>query len=240
MKRILVVGHSSGEERQRKLFETGDFKKVEVYIGVPEIWGKNRYLAKKYGNVQIIPLKTSNKNKITRYTLSGLEAEVGKIKPELIYYQAEPWSMIVSQSAKISKKYNIPLVVYSFENLKEVYQRRNRRYMWLNVPFEKYLLRNIKAVLAGNESAKNIIRKNGFRGPIKVLPISGIDTFRFKKFKKSTKKVYGLEKKKVVLFLGRIEREKGIYTILESMPLVCKEVSNALFLFVGSGAETNN
>jgi len=240
---ILVIGHSLNEERQKSLFETKQFKNYKLYLIVPEKWKNQRNRPKIKNNIQVIPLKTLFEGNFTRYLTLGLNKWIKEIKPDLIYLQAEPWSVMAIYCSMLSKRYKIPLILYSFENLRTVYDRRNKRYFGLLKPLEKFVLRNTKGIIAGNNAAKKIIVENGFNGKIEVLPISGIDKKSFKKFRYSTKRLFNLENKKVVLYLGRITEEKGIKDILQSIPIVLKKLNNVVFLFVGSGdylEEANN
>lgn len=234
-KTILIIGHSLNEERQRALFETKQFKDYNIYLIPPKFWNKEENKPYKRENIQVIPLKGLFLGNFTKYVLLGLKKLIKKIKPDLIYLQAEPWSMMAVYLSRLSKKTKIPLILYSYENLEEVYKRRERKYFGLSKPLEKYVLKNAKGILAGNNDAKRIILKNGFKGKIKVLPISGIDEKSFKKFKHSTKKFFDLENKKVVLYLGRMTKEKGIEDVLKSIPTVLRKLKNIVFLFVGSG-----
>ena len=234
-KTILVIGHSLNEERQRSLFETRQFKDYNISLAVPKFWNKEENKPYVQGGIQVIPLNGLFLGNFTRYVLLGLKKLIEKIKPNLIYLQAEPWSAMAICCSRLSKKTKIPLIIYSYENLEKVYKRREKKYFGLSKLTEKYVLKHTKGILAGNSDAKKIILKNGFKGKIKVLPISGIDEKKFKKFKYSTKKNFGVEKKKVVLYLGRMIKEKGIEDIFESIPFVLRKLKNVIFLFVGSG-----
>jgi glycosyltransferase involved in cell wall biosynthesis len=237
-KTLLVVGHSLNEERQKALFRNKEFSDWNVHLAVPEIWNSNENKSCREEKIHITSLKTLFSGNFTRYFLVGLNNLINKINPDLIYLQAEPWSVMAIYCAILSRKTKIPLVLYSYENLKKVYERRNKKYLGLWKPLEKFVLRNSKGIIAGNLDAKKIILENGFKKRIEILPISGIGNNFYKytlKRIKELKKTYGLENKKVVLFLGRLTAEKGVEEILDSVETVSNEVPEVLFLFVGSG-----
>ena len=47
------------------------------------------------------------------------------------------------------------------------------------------------------------------------------------------------EEGKIVLFISRLIKEKGVYDLIESIPSVAKEDENVYFLFAGEGPEKN-
>lgn len=67
---------------------------------------------------------------------------------------------------------------------------------------------------------------------------NGVDLETFKPRFSSVKKKLGL-KGKVVLFAGRMTKEKNIDVVIKAIPLVSKKV-NVSFLFVGGGPELEN
>lgn len=233
-KRILIIGHSSNEPRQKWLFESKEFEEFDILMVVPKIWTNKENKEYQNKNLKIKVLPTLFNGQIGRYILIGLGRIINNFNPDLIYYQGEPWSLESVQCAFYAKRKKIPLVLYTFENLEKVYERRDRKYLGLLKLFEYYTLKITKTIIAGNESAKNILLKRGFKNNIVILPISGInDKLFFKKnnFKRENK----FKNKKVVLYLGRIVEEKGIDEILESVKSVSEKVRNVLFVFVGSG-----
>ena len=209
IKKILVIGHSSAEERQKRLFLNKEFSKIKIFIIVPENWGGNKFVYEHKKNITIIPLKTFNSGKINWYILNGINSWVRKINPDIIYYQGEPWSFMALKCAIISKIKKIPLFVYTFENLQQVYNRRDKKFFYFNRLLEFFVLKNTKGIIAGNKDAKKLIKKRGFKGKIFILPISGISENLFNNLNKKDKTK--------MLFVGRVVKEKGIDEIFDAL-----------------------
>jgi phosphatidylinositol alpha-1,6-mannosyltransferase len=76
-----------------------------------------------------------------------------------------------------------------------------------------------------NKSAKSMV---------KIAP--GIDTDHFKPFdSKELRKSLGLEHKKVIVSVGRLVHRKGQDFLIQSMPLILKQVPDAHLLLIGQG-----
>lgn len=93
-------------------------------------------------------------------------------------------------------------------------------------------------VTTPTQTSANIMRANGFRG--EILPIScGIDTDVFNpkhKNKKLLQKYKLPQHKKILIFVGRVDKEKKIEFILQSMAELPRN-SNCHFAIGGKGTE---
>jgi len=106
--------------------------------------------------------------------------------------------------------------------------------LW-DVSFGRYILRNASAVAAVSTSAAEYCCSLGARG-VHIVP-NAIDTSRFDGADPSMRRELGLANDvRVVLFAGRLIREKGIELFLR----LAREMSNAkaFFLVVGEGPLT--
>lgn len=97
------------------------------------------------------------------------------------------------------------------------------------------------AIIAPTDSIKNELISYGVKKPIRVIP-SGVD---FKKFKVKNKgflrKKLKLKKEnKILLFIGRLGKEKSIDLLIEAFALIAKEDRNTVFVIVGEGTEKKN
>lgn len=230
---LVIIGHNIATSRQKTMVDYFTKNKIKTKIITPCNWGNEKF--KK--NKNIITTKCIFGNNITRYFLPNLFFYLKKLNPDVVYCQAEPWSIIAFECAIICKFLKIPLILYTYENLTQVYEKRWKKYFGLSKIIENYTLSNTKAIICGNKTAQKIVKKNGFTGKTIVLPITGIDLTKFKKFKNNSKTKFGLENKKVILYLGRIVEEKGIKDIIDSIKFVVKKHKNCVFLFVGDGPD---
>ena len=94
-------------------------------------------------------------------------------------------------------------------------------------------------VIAPVEKTKESLKKYGVKKPIEVVP-TGIDFEPFRKFDagdvSELKKELGLnETDPIVLYLGRIAKEKSVDVILKQFPLLLKKIPEAKLVIVGDG-----
>jgi len=94
------------------------------------------------------------------------------------------------------------------------------------------------AVTVANESLKQEILRQGVRTPIFIVP-PGIDTYAFAVGDRTkTRKRFGLTTRDtVLLYVGRLAKEKNIYFLLRSFIYLHKQASNSKLLLVGNGPE---
>jgi 1,2-diacylglycerol 3-alpha-glucosyltransferase len=119
------------------------------------------------------------------------------------------------------------------------------------VPFNKYLVQKIALLALKDfsnkcdlliipaESRKKQLRNYGISSSIKVIP----NSIELKKFsnlngKKVRDKYCISPEENLLLFVGRIAREKNIDFLLDCFKEVCKEYSNVKLLLVGDGPES--
>ncbi len=93
------------------------------------------------------------------------------------------------------------------------------------------------AVVAPSSEIKKIIQANGVEKEISVIP-TGIETDRFRNGKREEiRKKLGFNKSDVVLMnLGRIEEEKNISFLIDSVVQLMKKHQQAKLLMVGEGS----
>jgi glycosyltransferase involved in cell wall biosynthesis len=229
--KLAVVGHCSIEDRQRWLFETRTFEKDEISIIFPEKWNKTKIIfPKPKKGLRLHSLKVFFEGKITKYFLLNLKKKIKEINPEIIYCQAEPWSLIALQCSLICSKLKIPLVLYSFENLERVYYRRDKKYLKILKLIERIIYKKSRVILAGNKDSEKILRKRGFKGKIMIIPISGINTKIFNRKRKN----FQTEN---ILYVGRIVVEKGIEDIILALVSLKKDKLKFKMVFVGEGED---
>jgi glycosyltransferase involved in cell wall biosynthesis len=104
-------------------------------------------------------------------------------------------------------------------------------------------------VIAGSDAAADRLRSRGFDGQITVAPQSGVDTEQFTPA--FAKQSDGLDAdsierlpsafdadddEQIVLYAGRLDPEKGIETLLETVPAVRKSVPSVRYILLGEGS----
>lgn len=166
---------------------------------------------------------------------------VEKIRPDIIHLH-DPNSVSSSLLAA-SGKLNIPVVITNHFSLDYVIS-----YLWYLRPVHKQVRRFLRKYLSNfynkceyitcptKTVAKDLLTW-GVKSPI--VPISnGVDLDRFFSFSniKDIYLKYHLPSNPIVLYAGRVDKDKQIQVFIESIPHVLKEV-NAHFLIAGMGDE---
>ncbi len=107
----------------------------------------------------------------------------------------------------------------------------------------KVLLRRpvVVKVLRGGQLGDLAVRCAGVPGSRLVRIPNGVDTDWFRPAtvnrRAALREELGLAGRKVAVFVGRIEPEKGILTLLEAWPTVRRALPDALLLLAGDGSE---
>jgi glycosyltransferase involved in cell wall biosynthesis len=92
--------------------------------------------------------------------------------------------------------------------------------------------------LAYSEYAKRYLMREGAGSSRIVIIPNGVDTQKFtpKMEETNLKQELGLAKKRIVLFAGQLETEKGVQYLIKAMAIVKNHERNAHLLIVGSGS----
>ena len=137
-------------------------------------------------------------------------------KPFIVTYQADPF--VSDLSTKFSFLGNIVYKPY----LRILYNT----------------LKNAdKIVVATSIYAKNSVILSKFKEKIVIIP-NGINTdhFKPKKAKESIRKILGIEDgTKVVTFVGRLVRYKGVEYLIKAVPSILNKIKDCQILVVGDG-----
>ncbi len=97
-------------------------------------------------------------------------------------------------------------------------------------------------VVAPSVKIEKILKSYGVRVPIVHVP-NGIDLSPFWNFEgdlESFKERFGIKDEKIVLFVGRLGKEKNVGKVIENFKKVKDELKNVKLLLVGDGPESEN
>lgn len=173
--------------------------------------------------------------------------KIKRLKLDIILSQTE---FSLGLFAKImSKKLHIP-IIHTYHTMYEEYMH----YISKGVEFSPELARkyskkfcnSVDGVVAPTEKTKKLLLKYGVTTPIKIIP-TGIDFSPFSKDNYSPREIQSLKSEfnipldsPVILFIGRVAKEKSIDMILQAFKLLIVQVPTAKFLIVGDGPERQN
>lgn len=231
--KIAVIGYPLLHKRQYSLFQK--MKEHEIHIIAPRTWPAVTYVFEKIPpsielGLKLHLLPDFFQGDAIKYFMPDSYRIIKKIKPDLIYTQAEPWTITCFYSQFIANRLKIPFIFFTWDNI-------YKRFWFLPRLVEGYSIKGAKGIIAGNRGARKVLLKKGATCKIAICPQSGIDIKLFLPGKANLRSRLGLKDKKVVLFAGRFVPEKGIYQILGGIKNIKKEVGNVHYIFCGRGPE---
>jgi len=157
------------------------------------------------------------------YPLGILLKSIKDFRPDVIYVEQESFSLSAFQFACISRVFDIPLVLFCWENM----DRKLSDIRWWT---RRFVLRTAKMITVGNEDADKLIREWGFDGRIAVLPQLGVDTGLFHPGNKRNNQNYF-----TVGFVGRLVPEKGVDLILHAIKILLEKAFDCRLTICGTG-----
>jgi glycosyltransferase involved in cell wall biosynthesis len=170
-----------------------------------------------------IPSKTKFKNpRLTQY--NGLKKIIEQYRPEYIYTEYDPASLLAVVLGRWSKKFQFKLLCNSCENmeldLQSVYQREGFRGLapcLMKNLFIKLTKKNIYHIFALGQDGKRIFQNLGYKS-VSIIHL-GFDEDLFKPNpakREEIRKELGLHKI-VVGYFGRTVPEKGVHILIEAL-----------------------
>ncbi|WP_058486427.1 glycosyltransferase family 4 protein [Defluviitalea phaphyphila] len=146
----------------------------------------------------------------------------------------------------MSKKLNIP-IVHTYHTMYEDYVHYISKGKLTKITpkmarsLSKLFCNRCDTIIAPTNKVKELLLEYGVRKDIKVIP-TGINIEPFKKEKFNKKEIEQLKNKlgiketdHVILFIGRVAKEKSIDVIIKSMPKILAKIPNTKLLIVGDG-----
>jgi glycosyltransferase involved in cell wall biosynthesis len=215
MKRIkvLTVGHSFVVEANRAVMNTvNQFDDVEVTIVSPDKMKSEmgEIIAIPGPNVVIVPTYLSQRIHLFFYT--KIEKLLKSGNYDLIYIWEEPYIYSGFQIARLAKKYKIPYVFSTFQNI-------NKKYPFPFSFIENYVSKNSSGWIPHANLVKETLLSRGYSERNCKLITMGVSKNRFfPEEAKRTIKRGELGLTKVTLcFMGRLIEDKGISVLIQAL-----------------------
>ncbi|QEH69284.1 glycosyltransferase family 4 protein [Cellulosilyticum sp. WCF-2] len=168
--------------------------------------------------------------------------KIKRLKLDIILSQTE---FSVGIFAKlVAKKLDIP-IVHTYHTVYEDYMH----YVSKGIEFSPKIARKysksfcngVDGVVAPTKKTEKLLRSYGVKKPISIIP-TGIDFSPFNCEKYAAEEILRLKETfqipttdPVILFVGRVAKEKSIDVLIEAMPLVLKKLPTAKLVIVGDG-----
>lgn len=230
---VLVISHTYitriGREKWRELQRRYD---VRLKIIVPTVWKDYLFTIRAEDHrddeldVTALPVAFSGKEAAHFYRsatlgMRGFTPDILHVEEgtdALAYFQALLLRRVMAPKAKT--------LFFTWMNFEKT----------LRFPFpsvERFNLRRSDAAICGNGDARDILRKKGYKNPIHVMPLLGLDAELFqRRAQPELAAALGL-RGTVIGYIGRFVPEKGVRQLLEQFARLEGERT---LLLIGGGA----
>lgn len=125
--------------------------------------------------------------------------------PDIVHIDEEPYNAAAWQALWLARQAGARTLFFSWQNIQ-------RRYP---LPFalgEQWTLRNVDYALMGTDSAADVWRAKGYRGPLMTIPQFGVDP---EMFLPPTRPITG--RTRTLGYVGRLVPEKGVDVLLHAL-----------------------
>lgn len=229
--KVLICWHGAVEPAYRRLFDELVSLGVEVRLIAPSGWSEGgrfqRYSARDTDRYDSVVLKTAFTDHMRAFfypNVMRIIREVKGFKPDIIHIMEEPFSFAAYEFLWIKKLAgsNARTVLFSFENI-DFAQK------FPFSVFQSFNLRNTDAIIVVPEESERLWKWRGFSKTIFKIPL-GVDV---EIFHKTPGGKPGNTFK--VGYVGRVVKEKGLETVIESLNILLKRGQYCNFYIAGNG-----
>lgn len=212
---------------QRKLEMIAAQHDIELKALVPPFWKDERGITplervytKGYDLVEI-PIRFNGNFHLHYYPEAG--DHIQSFNPDIVHIDEEPYNLSTFLALRAAQKLSTAKTIFfSWQNIK-------RRYPFPFRLIEKYVLSNVDYALMGTQSADEVWRAKGYRGPSAVIPQFGVDTDLFH----PSTAVSDAASPVMIGYAGRLVGEKGADLILQALSRL--KNLNWTFKIIGGG-----
>ncbi len=182
-----------------------------------------------------LPVIRNGKEPLYFFSLFKFARLLKTLKPDIIHIDNPTWSFVLLQVLITKCIVASKAKVIVFTRLNLPYPKHPK--FWLYRLIELVNIRNIDALICGNNDWKNYFAQRWFKKPIFVLPQLGVDMkFFVKKDVSRLREKYLLKPDNFVFgSIGRIIPEKGLDDILIAFQKVVNQHPTSKLLLVGKG-----
>ena len=186
--------------------------------------------------------------RLTKWKL--IKKEMDKFKPDIIHINAE---FALGILGMIYARRNKVALVYTSHTMWESYIENYVHCIpssWsrkIGKELVCFFAKRAQVVISPTERMFKLLSSYGIDRPIEVLPtgiddsISKIDEKELASFKKDIYKEFPiLENKKVLLYVGRVVKEKNLDMLFDVFSKVKEKIKDSVLFFVGGGPELDN
>ena len=168
--------------------------------------------------------------------------KIKRLKLDLILSQTE-FSMGIF-ARMMAKRLEIP-IIHTYHTVYEDYMHYVSKGIELSPriarKYSKSFCNHVDGVVAPTKKTEKLLKSYGVQKPIRIIP-TGIDFTPFKPEHYIPSEVAHLKEvfhiqleDPIILFVGRVAKEKSIDVLIKAMPMVLEKIPNAKLVIVGDG-----
>lgn len=172
------------------------------------------------------PLHTTSQFSVTS-DMYGIEQMLEEEQFDILHFH-EPWVPMLSRQI-LSRSQSVNIATF---HAKLPETMMSRTVVKVVTPYTKAVLRNLDELTAVSEAAAEYVRTLT-DAPVAIIP-NGID---LSIYKTSKAKLTSTKKRKTLLFIGRLERRKGVNCLLEAYGLLSDRRSDVELIIAGDGPD---
>jgi glycosyltransferase involved in cell wall biosynthesis len=228
--RVLWISKASVTASYRKKIAALARLGVDIGVVTGESWGPWAFEAAPEDDTYTLikrPQRLQNRNHFHWYP--RLDEMLSTFRPDLLHIDEEHYSLVTFQAARAAVKHSIPYLFQTWQNIYKSYP----------LPFsatERYVFRHAQAALAGTPEIEAVVRRQGFTGPVHIVPL-GVDTDLFYPDRSASyRDRFGLTNRWAVGYIGRLVPEKGVLELAEALIPLLTTHADWIWVVAGSGA----
>jgi 1,2-diacylglycerol 3-alpha-glucosyltransferase len=197
--------------------------------------------------VSSIPFALITERRVGLFYQPKLASMIKKLNLDIIHTNTEfslgIFGRIMARELKLPMVHTYHTIYEDYTHYLTHFKSLDNRAKAFARVFSKVCCNTVEQVIVPTEKVKELLLKYSVHKDISVVP-TGVD---LKKFNPelytadevdALKQQYGIEKgDKVLLYLGRVSKEKNISEIIEALPEYTKIRENVKFIIIGSGPE---
>lgn len=225
--RVLLTSHAyTAEANLAKVEALARLPDMGLSVIAPRVWHDYlrtvRMESRDARAVQLLtlPVLFSGRSNAFVYSPLSLWKALESFRPDLLHIEQEPYSLAALEFLLLARMAHVRAVsLFSWDNI-------DRAWGYPKTAIERFVLSRLSLIVAGSSGAERRLRRQGFRGPVRIMPLVGVDPELFRPRDRVPPRPF------TVGFVGRLVPEKGIGDLLRAFALLPRE---SRLVIVGRG-----
>ncbi len=227
MRVALVSKTFVADTAQRQLEWLARLPDVELTLITPPEWRSDDgrllpFTPRFTAGYDVVRLPIRFNGKYHFYTYRGLRRRLAALRPDIVHIDEEPYNPAGLQAQRAADALGARTLFIAWQSLYRVYPPP---FSWI----EQANYRRTAHIIAGNADVADVLRRKGYRGPLSVFSVHGIDPDLYSP-QPRTSHADAL----VIGYIGRLLPFKGVGLLIDALaalPAHCR------LRIVGSGSE---